>query len=440
MRPRVTIIGSGIAAVATACEAIRSGAEVTVIRGRPGSTALSSGAWDIAGDPLRFAGTPWQEVRSPRESLQELIRRLPHHPYRLLSLHDQVGDLPSFLSGAVNRIARALDLPLHGEIGRPFLALTPLGTVKVTAYTLPTHGAGNLLEMQGARLMVVGIQGLPSHPAALIASLLKKNRHRSPSLSEITATQIAPERIPKTLSPVQVAHSFDEDEAIDSLHKVLVQQAEKVRPTHVALPPVMGIRQSAHILSRLRETTGIHWFETLGLPPSIPGIRLQESLDRYFRLTELREGTVTSARMERKRVVALHIRDDEGRDEEFPVDRVVLATGKFLGGGIAPGTFREKIFNLPIFHNGNEIGARPVGPVVSRHYLDPHPLQSMGLRVNPHLQPVDDRGHLLLENLWAAGSILGGYDAAREGCGVGVAVGTGTLAGRLASERFAAHA
>lgn len=410
MRISVVIVGSGIAAVSAVLEALVCGAEVTVVRSRPGATALSSGAWDIATDPRRFAGQLWSEISSPLDAVREICRRFPIHPYTLMNQNEGF-DLPALLAHSVDRVSSQMGLHLKGSLGQPFLALTPLGTVKTTAYVDRPHAAGNLLEMRDAVLLVVGIKGLP-FSSSLASTQLRRfhDRQGFPFCREIRSTEISLKNFPPAFSSMELARLLDEDAKIDLLYESLLREASRVNATHVALPPVIGLDCTNHIFARLAETTSIHWFEILGLPPSLPGLRLQNYLDRTLRSSRitLKEGEAISVRVERRRVLSLKI-----GGEDLPVERLILATGRFLGGGIVGderGRIREGLLNLPVFSK-----------------------EKAGVRIGPQLQPVDEGGRLLYENLWAAGSLLRGYDPATEGCGMGVAMSTGTLAGRLAA-------
>ena len=71
-----------------------------------------------------------------------------------------------------------------------------------------------------------------------------------------------------------------------------------------------------------------------------------------------------------------------------------------------------------------------MGHLVSREALGPHPLFSVGVKVNAQMRPLDERGEPCFDNLWVAGSLIGGYDAQGDGAGIGVAIGTGKLAGQ----------
>ena len=57
----------------------------------------------------------------------------------------------------------------------------------------------------------------------------------------------------------------------------------------------------------------------------------------------------------------------------------------------------------------------------------------MGISIGPDLRPTGARGEVLYENLYAAGSVIGGYDPTAERCGPGVDIVTGYLAGRNAA-------
>jgi len=120
--------------------------------------------------------------------------------------------------------------------------------------------------------------------------------------------------------------------------------------------------------------------------------------------------------------------DDERR---VGVKAVVLAAGKFLGGGLEKtGAFREKLFGLPVVvHDGAEPGEVFIEKVLGLRVTGPHPVFAAGLRINPRLQPASADGEPIFANLFAAGAILAGADYIADGCGAGVALATGAQAG-----------
>ncbi len=246
MTAHVTIVGSGIASIAAAIEAKEGGAQVTIVRGRPGASALSSGAWDIADD------------------LKEIMRGRPSHPYSLLSQNEASRNLSDFLERSIERVSNRLGLRLRGSTSGNMLVLNPLGGLKATGFVPQTHAAGNFLEMQGARLLILGFRGLPSFATTQIADFLREllQKKGSPSLSKVSSGEISLKGLSSLLSPIDLAARLDDDEMIESLHQTLIHEAENHRATHIALAPVIGIQKTTHIFSRLTEATKLHWFET----------------------------------------------------------------------------------------------------------------------------------------------------------------------------------
>ena len=64
---------------------------------------------------------------------------------------------------------------------------------------------------------------------------------------------------------------------------------------------------------------------------------------------------------------------------------------------------------------------------------EPQPLFRIGIRTSDFLQPLDTKGDAAFPNLFAAGSILRGYDFIHDRTGSGVAILTGAVAGENAS-------
>jgi glycerol-3-phosphate dehydrogenase subunit B len=113
---------------------------------------------------------------------------------------------------------------------------------------------------------------------------------------------------------------------------------------------------------------------------------------------------------------------------------VVLATGRFLGGGLAADRkrIRETLFDLPVWQPADRRDwHRP-------NLLDPrgHPIHAAGLETDEALRPLDATGRPAFDTLFAAGSILAHQDWTRSKSGAGIAVATA----RAAVNAFRRHA
>ena len=114
-----------------------------------------------------------------------------------------------------------------------------------------------------------------------------------------------------------------------------------------------------------------------------------------------------------------------GRSEQehkISADAVLLATGRFLGGGLQSDhkTVTEPIFDLPVFQPKNRElwhGDRLFEP-------GGHAINQAGLETDAKMRPLDASGHPAFENLFAAGIILAHQDWARMKCGSGLSIAT----------------
>jgi glycerol-3-phosphate dehydrogenase subunit B len=114
-------------------------------------------------------------------------------------------------------------------------------------------------------------------------------------------------------------------------------------------------------------------------------------------------------------------------------DQFVLATGRYLGGGLVKcGKVRESLFDLGVFYEAERVDEAYPAALHHIEYISPEPAFRTGLLTDPWLRPLNWEGEAPFDNLRAAGSVLGGYDYAR-GFGFGVPILTGWLAGTWAA-------
>jgi glycerol-3-phosphate dehydrogenase subunit B len=171
-------------------------------------------------------------------------------------------------------------------------------------------------------------------------------------------------------------------------------------------------------------------FELLATVPSPHGWRLQRALDAALgeHGVQVAQGEVVGVRAEGKRITAALT-----ASSELPADELVLASGRFLGGGLVKErVVREPVCDLGVFHDGRRVDREWPARLRLLEQLSPHPAFRTGLLTDDRLRPLDWDGAVAYENLRAAGSVLGGYDYIR-GYGFGVPILTGWLAGRWAA-------
>ncbi len=182
------------------------------------------------------------------------------------------------------------------------------------------------------------------------------------------------------------------------------------------LPAVLGIEQHAAVQERLRSAGG-HVAEVLAGTPSLPGWRLRLALEHVVAAHNITvfEGRARIAQSERNRVLSVRTAHETIHSGSF-----VLATGKFAGGGITGDTeLRESVFDLPVWVEqlGDVYTAVDALPLTDPVRQDSQSLLGAGVHTDAALRPVDRAGDVVYQNVFAAGSVRAGWQAALAGLG-----------------------
>lgn len=369
---RVLVVGAGLAGATAALGAARRGAEVTLIWRAPGATALGYGALAFDAD---LAGL---DADHP-------LARLEGDPGRLGTLLDEA-------TAALQAGLAAAGLRLPGAWRRAGRYADLHGRAHVASLVPALVAAGELEGLRGRRVAVVGIDAVSEYDAESTAGALRE-------LSGLDAFPVAAE--------------VDGVPAGGSLTDLAGRPAPalaRVRAEAIAFPPG---------LSRLPE----RGFELLAAAPSPHGWALHQGL----------AAMVEAAGVRRIRGEVAGFRGGDGRieaavvgEEELAADAVVLATGRYIGGGLVGGRRqREPLLGLEVFFRGRP--AADDARLSHLVYLDSGPAFEAGLRTDASLRPVDRGGRPPYANLRAAGAVLGGWEPAAGGSAVPVL--TGWLAG-----------
>jgi glycerol-3-phosphate dehydrogenase subunit B len=377
---RVLVVGGGLAGTWAAVTAAQAGAEVVLVSRAPGATALYAGGMEIAPD------------------LEAVMANEPFHPFtRLYRDHLQLGaDLEQVCAALAAELGRA-GLPISGDARRRGSYADLHGAARSAQLVPRTVAAGELAALRGRHVGVAAVEGVGDYDAASTAEALSEQG--------VKATVV---KAPMRDLPVGAA-----------LGDLFGHPAPAVRTSAdlVAFPP--GFVKLPK-----------NGFELLAAVPSPHGWRLQKALEGVLRRArvEVVAGEVTDFRRSGQRLQAAVL-----GETEIGADSFVLAGGRFIGGGLVKSRLvHEPLLDLAVYYQGEPI--EEAYPRL-RHleYIDPAPAFRTGLLTDSQLRPVDTTGAPAFANLRAAGSVLGGYDYAGGGCGFGVPLLTGWLAGRLAA-------
>jgi len=468
---RAVVIGGGLAGAAAALDLASRELEVTLVSAGAGATALSWGSLDIAvpspdgwGLPLRDATA--SRFLSPRERLAACLRTRPRHPYATLFGRIGGGAAESAAADAAKSAAATLDswlapsgLRVEGSLDHARLLANVRGALRASdyAFTGPAEG-----DLQGAvEVEVAAIPGLALHDARPLARALAAE-FAAIGLPR-PAFRVVPLPLPARFvvdggAPARVAARTDSEEGLRTLLGAVAARHGREAPARRAdserrlllLPPILGFTRLQSKLAQLREAAGCRVAECLGAPPVSPaGLRLVGALASALS----RAGVVVERARVRgferagKRLLAVRVQapeDSSSTQRRVEGDAVLLASGRFLGGGIveSEGGIHEALFDLPLY---DESGVRGDGSKASRLVRatpeGPQRLFSCGVRTDSRLRPLGSDGEPAFENLFVAGDLMGGFDSSTERTGLGVALLTGLRAAsemaRLAEEEGA---
>jgi glycerol-3-phosphate dehydrogenase subunit B len=405
------VIGAGLAGLTAALRLAEAGQRVVVLAKGVGATHLAPATIDVLG----YADGP---VDSPAQALPGFTAANPEHPYRQLPIALLRDSLDWFK-------ARLGDQGYRGGLEENFFVPTAVGVAKPTALLPETMAAGDLRP--GGRFVFVGLRGLKDFFPAYLADNVAR---ASPPVAAPLTTRVVEIALPlseaRDVSPAGFARRF---ERADFREAALTELGRNLVPGEiVGLPAVLGLGGARAVWSELQARLGHPVFEVPTLPPSVPGIRVFETMTSALRRHGARlviGSTVAGAERSNSRLEGV-VAHTAGRPLTYRARSFVLATGGFASAGLeldSTGKVREPVFDLPVAGLPG-----PNEPLFEPGYFDEHALSRAGIAVDESRRPVDREGAPVYENLHAAGATLAGAVPWREGSGNCLSLASGYAA------------
>lgn len=404
----LAVVGAGLAGLGAALFAARRGLG-TVVVGGTGEIGHAAGPLDVLDVHPVAEGRTWDD---PFAGIARLVADLPDHPYA------RVGE--AVLRRAMEETCGALgevDLPYRTLGGRNAALPTPLGTLK-RAWAVPaTMATGAAALASGRPAVLVDLAGITDCSMIQAAAGLSA---RWPGLRVVALDVGGPPS--GGASREHLARGLDLPEGRRTL-------AARLRPhlgagEAVGLPAVVGLVRHAEALADLQDRLATDIFEIPTPPVSVPGLRLQRAFERLL-------GAAGVRLLRGRRVEAIDLDPAEIRlhvpEVEIRARGVILATGRFFGGGLAADRtgVRETLLGLPV--------TQPPRADWFRHDLldrRGHPLNQAGIEVDDRFRPLGRDGEVVHPHLHAVGSVLAHQDWMRTRSGAGLALGTALAAVR----------
>jgi glycerol-3-phosphate dehydrogenase subunit B len=411
----VVVLGCGVAGLTAAVRLAEGGARVCVLAKGVGSTHLAPGTVDVLGhDP--------DLVEQPRAALTGFLAANPDHPYALIG-GDSIEPALEWFAARIEQGPQP-SYRYTGSLERNHMLPTAIGAIRPSALVPETMAEGDARSQ--TPVCVVGIRALRDFQASLCAGNLRRAGVPSRGI-ELDLDVGRPE-----VNSLGLARKLDDQRFRGAF---AAQLAMLLRPDErLALPAILGLLDPHEVWSDLRRRLGRAVFEVPTLPPSVPGMRVYNTLLAALRAAGGRfilGAEVVGVEREGERVTALRAHTS-GRDTIFGAHWVVLATGGFASGGIELGSdwqVRERVLGLAL----RGVPA-PGQPRFSADYLAEHPMSRVGVAVDSSLRAQDT------ENVFVAGAALPEAVPWQEGSGDGIALSTGSFVAKSILEHEGAPA
>lgn len=383
----VAIIGSGFAGLVATMLASNRGLNFIIIAKDYGATQHFSGAFDFVDAGVSSPLCNSSERPTPAQAYENFLRSHPHHIYARLNFP------AAEILAAMRRFFSFYQIPVFGDGERFVSAISVSGQIKPACFTLPRFGLGQSDFFKAA--VVVHFPFLTDYPTELIVRNLQKNFS---SVRSVSFTGFAINRT----SPLSSLRRFMEStENRQQLWHFLREHHGSL----IVLPP---------ILSGACDSDELSCVQMLCTLPSLAGEQVKTSVLRTFAQKKIKlvQATVCGTETRAGRVEKIFLKET---GEVITAQKYVLATGKFVGGGISSSPdFKETVFALPLQALNTPISPQTRMEQLINDFPDsPQPFMQLGVSIESSFK-----------NLSICGQVVSGFDFTRERNGFGVSVAT----------------
>jgi glycerol-3-phosphate dehydrogenase subunit B len=396
------IIGMGLSGLMAAKTACEMGKKILILGKGTGSLCLLSNTIDVLGT--------FPEGTKIGDGLSEWMKDHPKHPYSKMGWKRIDAALSSFISLFQSHY------PFITRDHENSLIPTGAGIFRPT-YLFPSTMIPRT-SLKNEKVLIVGFKGFKDFYSTYVADQLK-----------CRAIMISlPEFANQEWTAMAIVRRMEKEVFREAIGKEIKDQW--MDESWVGFPALLGIRDPLSVKKDFEEIIGCDVFEIPILPPSIPGMRIF----RRFREWIIQRGvpflighSVSKAILNGKSCESIEV-SRPPLSNVFSADRFVLATGRFMGGGLVANKEKifEPIFNLPVVQPQSRENW------FENSFFNSHPIHQAGILTDSSFRPIDENGNHLLENVWVAGSILGHHHCIDEKSREGIEIATGYWAAKNA--------
>lgn len=400
------IIGGGICGLVCGIRLLKSGQKVAIVS--QGQSALHF----CAGSLSLFGKKDGKEVKHPLDAMVNLPE---NHPYAKLGIDNIKRLLPE-----VKPMFAEAGITLSGSAEQNHYRITPIGMFKPGWLSMLDYATVPDTEnIQWGKVLIVTITGYNDFYPEFIARGLSEKEVDS-EIREFTFPEFERLRTSSTEMRATNIARFIKGDLLERVARKINEFIAETKADTVLMPAVVGLFEEEPVkLLQEALTRPLRYVSTM--PMSVGGMRAQLRLRDHFQHlggAYLIGDTVEHGRFDGNRLT--EIRTANLGDMALEADNFVLATGSFFSYGIKanPQKIYEPTLHLDV-HTGTQEHSQwcDIDLYKEQRYME------FGVQTDSKFH-VYKEGKLI-ENVYAAGSVLGGHNALKESSGGGVAILTG---------------
>jgi glycerol-3-phosphate dehydrogenase subunit B len=395
------IIGGGLSGLTCGIKLAEQGRKCAIISSGQSAIHFFSGSFDLLGK------VDGQEVKNPLDGMKALA---DNHPYQRIGLEN----IAHLATEAPQLLERA-GLNFSGQADQNHFVLTPMGIMKPTWLTIEDFTRFDQKDsFPWKKVVILNFSGFLDFHTLFIKDGLTKfdveAQVKNFAMKEFEAIR----RNPSEMRSTNIAKVFDQGNALAEFVQKVNDLSEGFEV--VILPAVFGLFNK-EVVTELKSKINKPVVLLPAIPPSVPGIRSQILLRKrfeelggtYFLGDNVEEGIIENQKL-------VSIQTNNHGDIKLEADEFILASGSFYSKGIV--ATRDKLYE-PIF--GLDIdGDVDSAKWLEEKFFEDQPYMHYGVKTDCKFRALQ-KGQPI-ENLYVAGSVLGGANALKEGSGAGISL------------------
>lgn len=424
MKTDVLVIGGGLSGATAALAAKTAGAKVCLVWRSLGRTALCNGLLTLA----KAAPTAVSNPLDLSTAIRQTRALDAFHPFSIES--DPLPTLMTALAAWQSPLAELYDL------ARPLLQESPKAFVHefgALCYAQAAPRSHLAIRSDGPRRIgVVELASFSPLSAEMVAGNLNAALADFDKPPVFSALHVPFSPRARYQLPAQLAAALDNPAVLDELLSSLKDALLGNSLDALLFAPILGLR-TPNLAERISQALGLPVFEAAAAQNSVPGLRLQNALFAALRANgvEVVHGALSRLVRDESGAFLASFALDEQSAAPLEAARVVLATGKFLAGGLVVKgrSWREALADCPLFLGGDPIRERFIGHLSQADFFASQAMAYVGLRTDAGGLVLDEQGAPYKPGLFACGHLLGGFDAFAGVDNIGVDLLSGWRAG-----------